>query len=105
MDFVLLFGSYLVLGALSEYVLRRDAFPPARSMQLYSERDFAVFLFFAASTVVLTIAYLLLCYLLMGATFGQRLAQIRVLDREGGRIGLRSILIRTVVAVLRYLSS
>jgi uncharacterized RDD family membrane protein YckC len=100
-DFILLLGSYIVLGALSEVVLRRDAFPPPQAMQLYSQRDFAVFVFFASGTVILTIIYLFLCYTLRGATFGQRLAQIRVLDKQGGPIRFRSTAIRTAIAVLR----
>lgn len=100
-DFVLLLGAYLVLGAVSEHLFQRTAYPPASAMQLYDQRDFDVFVFFALSTVLLTTGYLLLCYLVFAATLGQRLAGIRLRNRHGDRPATGQILLRIALVLLR----
>ena len=98
-DLVLLASCYLVMGHLSETLFHRDAYPPPKPMQLYSERDFAVYLFFVIGTFVLVTVYMLVAYTCFRMTLGQRLAAIRVLPQSGGELPLQAILLRLLATL------
>jgi uncharacterized RDD family membrane protein YckC len=100
-DFVLLLGTYLLLGFLTEHLFQQEAYPPPRGMQLYSERDFDVFWFFVHSTAWLVVIYLGISYRIYGATLGQRLLKIRILNAEGGALSAKNILLRILVVLFR----
>jgi len=95
-DCVLLFGVYLLLGYVSEHVFQEDAYPPPRGMQLYSEKDFAVYWFFVRWTLILTASYLFFCYKFVGCTLGQRLVGIKVLSNSGTNLTIKNIALRII---------
>lgn len=98
-DFVLLVGAYLVLGFLSEHIFLEDAYPPATGMQLYSEREFAVYWFFVRWSMILTFLYLLVSYKVFGGTVGQKLLRLQLLDKSMGPLSNKNILLRIFVVL------
>lgn len=100
-DFLLLFGAYLVLGFISEHLYKVDAYPPPTGMQFYSERDFSVFWFFVRSIFILTITYLWVSYQFFGATLGQKLARIKLLNEAGSKLTTKNIFLRIISVILR----
>lgn len=98
-DFVLLFGAYLLLGYISEHVFQEDAYPPPTGMQLYSERDFAVYWFFVQWILILSTIYLFFCYRFIGFTLGQRLVGIKVLNKSGEELNYSNIILRILVVL------
>ena len=100
-DFVILIGLYIILGFLSNKIFLKDAYPPARGMQLYSERDFDVFWFFVQMTGLLVSGYLYISYRFFKGTLGQHLTNIRMTSRESEDLSLAHIVRRILVVLCR----
>ena len=102
-DFVMLLGVYLTLGVLSEILYQQDAYPPPTGMQLYSERDFAVYWFFVRTSLVIVGLYLIVCYKFFGATLGQRLTDIRLVNENGTALTNKNIFVRILLVIVALL--
>lgn len=98
-DFVMLLGVYLLLGFITENLFARDAYPPARGMQLYSKRDFIVFWFFVRWILIITAVYLFVFYKFFGGTIGQKFTQIKLEQVNGDDLNNKNIILR-IIAVL-----
>lgn len=101
-DLVLLLGAYLVLGFTFQHLFDADAYPKRTGMQLYSERDFAVYWFFVSNTFILSGLYLLIAYRFFGVTYGQRIVGIRLFREDGRRLSLGNILLRILAVEIKW---
>ena len=102
-DFVFLVAAYLILGYLSEHIFQKDAYPPPTSMQLYSERDFVVYWFFVRWSLILTASYLFICYKFLGATYGQKLVNIKLLNKNKTKLSNKNIILRIIIVLILLL--
>lgn len=100
-DIVLLVGVYIALGFASAHLFSVEAYPPRKPMQLYTQREFDIFWFFVRSTAVLVTLYLGLSYKLFGATLGQILLNIRLLNQDGSKLSIKNIVLRIAVVLFR----
>jgi hypothetical protein len=92
---------YIALGFASAHLFSVDAYPPRKPMQLYTQREFNIFGFFVLSTAILVTLYLGLSYKVVGATFGQNLLNIRLLNQDGRELSNKNIVLRIVVVLFR----
>jgi len=100
-DTVLLIGAYIALGYLSETLFDRDAYPPAKGMQFYSEYDFEIFKFFVVATIILTSTYLFVSYTFTGGTLGQKITGLQLVQANGEALSLKSTLLRIFSVLLK----
>lgn len=101
-DLVLLLGAYLVLGFSFQHIFDADAYPKPTGMQLYSERDFAVYWFFVKNTIVLSSLYLFMAYRFFGATFGQSMVGIRLRNEDGQALELSNVMLRILAVQIKW---
>ncbi|TVP80360.1 MAG: hypothetical protein EA353_04065 [Puniceicoccaceae bacterium] len=101
-DLVLLLGTYLILGFSFRHIFDADAYPKPTGMQLYSERDFAVYWFFVRNTLILSSVYLFVAYRFFGATLGQAMTGIRLYEKNGGTLATYHIMMRIVSVQLKW---
>ncbi|MEM1221439.1 MAG: RDD family protein [Verrucomicrobiota bacterium] len=98
-DIILLVGIYIIFGFIFRHIFDASAYPKPTGMQLYSERDFAVYWFFVRTTVIFVILYMSVSYFVYGVTFGQKMAQIRYLPKVGEKLQATHI-VRRIITVL-----
>ena len=100
-DIVLLVGMYIILGFASTHLFRVDAYPPPKPMQLYTQREFDILWFFIQSTAILVSFYLFISYKFAGATLGQNLLNVRLLNYDGGKLSNKNIILRIILVLFR----
>lgn len=88
------------MGFVSEHLFLEDAYPKPTGMQFYSERDFAVYWFFVRTSMLLVTCYLFVSYKFFGATFGQKLLNIRLFHHDGSALSIKNILLRIAITLV-----